>query len=75
MDQDHLGSIVLDELTTLFAYRVRHDYLGSVAFHCSDKSKANALITAGGLDDNCIFLYKTGLLRFIYHIEGSSCLN
>ena len=50
--ENHLGTVVRDELAPLYGYAVGHDDLHTVSAHRADQRKPDPLIPARRLDDD-----------------------
>ena len=75
VDKDNLSAVVLDQLSALLADGVGHDNDGTVALYSAHKSKTDALISAGRLNDDGIFFDLAFLFGVFYHIVSGSGLD
>ena len=74
MDQNDLGTVVTNELSSFLAYRVGHDDDRLKAHNGAHEGKADALITAGRLYYHGVLCYNTAVKGVKDHIVGGSCL-
>lgn len=72
MDQNDLCAVVFDQLSALVAYRVWHNDDCLVAAHRADQRKANALVAAGGLYNNGVFMDKSIFFALQDHVISGS---
>ncbi len=75
MDKDYLGAILVDELAALFAHGIWHNNFGLVAADSPYQRQANALVAAGGFDDNRVLADEPLLFRRLDHIVSCARLD
>ena len=69
MNENHLGTVVRDELSPLYGYAVGHDDLHTVSAHRADQRKPDPLIPARRLDDDGGGTDQPAALAVLYHVE------
>ena len=74
MHHDDVGSVVTHQLAALFGHAVGHDDVSFVALHGCHQSKANALVSAGGLNDDAVGGQVATSLGVLDHLQGHSGL-
>ena len=74
VNENHLGTVVRDELAPLYGYAVGHDDLHTVSAHRADQCKSDPLISARRLDDDGVGTDQPAALAVLYHVECGACL-
>ena len=73
--QNQLCPIGVHQLAALFADGIRHNDAYAIAAHSTDQRKADTLVAAGGLHNDCILADHTTALCFTDHIIGRTGLD
>ena len=69
MDQDDLSAVILHQLSSLLADRIRHNDHRLISLYRADKSQADPLVSTGRLYDNRVLMNKPFLLGCFNHIH------
>ena len=72
VDQDQFCAVAADQLTPFLADTVRHDNTDLVAPDSADERQTDALVAAGGLDNDGILGDLTALFGFADHIVSGA---
>ena len=72
MNKHYPCTVMVYKLSALLAYGVGHYYNGFVALYSTYESKSYALVTAGGLNNNGVGLYKSLFFCIADHVVSGS---
>ena len=75
VDEPDFRPVVLHELLALLTHRVRHDQDGVIPADCPHQCQADALVAAGGLDDDGVGADEAVLLRLVDHVQSGAGLD
>ena len=75
VDEPDFRPVVLHELLALLAHRVRHDQDGVIPADCPHQRQADALVAAGGLNDDGVGADEAVLLRLVDHVQSGAGLD
>ena len=73
MDQDDLRAVILHQLSSLLADRIRHNDHRLISLYRADKSQADPLVSTGRLYDNRVLMNKPFLLG-CFELYQNFCL-